>query len=190
MGYPKALLPLGEHTFLTRILHALDPIKLSEIRVILGAHAPSILPLLTDAHVRTITNPRPERGQLSSMQLGMTGLDPASRGCLIWPVDQPVISAGLVRALIEHFLKSTAQLAVPICGGKTGHPAIFGRALIEELLALPPDATPKPAVARHLAAAAFLPTDEQGSVEDIDSPEDYERLTGESLSSALSRIHP
>jgi hypothetical protein len=52
---------------------------------------------------------------------------------------------------------------------------------------LPPDASPKVIVARHKNEGAWLVTEETGTVEDIDTPHDYLRLTGETLESALAR---
>jgi len=121
------------------------------------------------------------------MRLALENLDPECRGCLLWPVDQPLISAALVRSLIHLFLRSTASLAMPDCAGKPGHPALIGPVLIAELLAAPPDANPKHIVARHKAGAVWLPAEEMNTVEDIDTPEDYCRLTGETLASALAR---
>jgi hypothetical protein len=42
-------------------------------------------------------------------------------------------------------------------------------------------------VARHADETVWLETGESGTVEDIDTPEDYFRLIGEPLASALSR---
>jgi len=187
MGFPKALLPLGELTFLGRILETLAAVGFGQIRVVLGSHESVIRPLLQDRRVHTIMNPHPERGQLSSMQLGMQDLDPGCLGCLLWPVDQPLISIGLVQGLIRLFRDASAQLAEPRCGTRAGHPVIFGRALIGELLAQPAEANPKPIVARYQEGAAWLATDERWTVEDIDTEQDYLRLTSEPLASALAR---
>jgi molybdenum cofactor cytidylyltransferase len=187
MGHPKALLPLGAETFLTRILATLKELDLADARVILGTHEPQIRPLLLSCQVRILVNPNPERGQFSSMRLALENLDSGCRGCLIWPVDQPLISPGLVRDLIRLFWRISAPLVMPVYSGKTGHPALFGRVLIDELLAAPPDANPKLIIAKYKIEAAQLPCDEGGTVEDIDTPDDYLRLTGESLPLALAR---
>ncbi len=189
MGFPKALLPVGQDTFLTRILDTLDQAGLSDPRVVLGAHASLIRPTLANYAASILVNPNPARGQGSSVRLGVQGLDPDCPGCLIWPVDQPLISPDLVRGLAGLFAISMKPLVLPRCQDKPGHPAIFGRSLIEELLAAPADASPKLVVARHRRRAAWLQTDETGVIEDIDTPKDYFRIIGESLESALARRH-
>jgi molybdenum cofactor cytidylyltransferase len=187
MSFPKALLPLGPDTFLTRILKTLRTLPLPAALVILGSHASRIEPLMASHQVRVFVNPHPEQGQFSSMRLALENLHPECSGCLIWPVDQPLVSAALVHELIRFFLNSDAALALPDYEGMAGHPTIFGKALIGELLAAPSGANPKLIVARHKKNAVWLPTDERGTVEDIDTPEDYLRLTGETLTAALAR---
>jgi len=189
MGYPKALLPLGPDTFLIRILKTINKLRLPETLVVLGTHEPAIRPLLLSCRVTVLINPDPAGGQISSMKLAAQSLGPECLGCLVWPVDQPLVSASLVRRLIRLFRSSAAPLAMPQVQGRAGHPAIFGRALIEELLSAPPDANPKLIVARHKSEAAWLMTREAGAVEDVDTPEDYRRLMGETLESALARRH-
>jgi len=189
MGHPKALLPLGTDTFLTHILKTLSTLRLPDARVVLGIHEPAIRLLLVSLRVDILINPDPAGGQISSMKLAARSLDPVCRGCLIWPVDQPLVSADLVRSLIRLFRKSAAPLALPCFAGQAGHPVIFGRALIDELLAASPDANPKLIVARYKSEAAWLPTNEPGTVEDIDTPDDYHKHTGETLESALARRH-
>ncbi len=57
----------------------------------------------------------------------------------------------------------------------------------DELLAASPDDNPKLIFARFKAEEAHLPCEERGTVEDIDTPDDYLRLTGETLALALAR---
>jgi molybdenum cofactor cytidylyltransferase len=187
MGYPKALLPLGKDTFLTRILKTLNTLRLPDARVVLGTHEPDIRPLLVSYRVTILINPDPAGGQISSMKLAAQSFDPVGRGCLIWPVDQPLVSADLIRNLIRLFCKSAAPLALPRFKDQAGHPVIFGRTLIEALQAAPPDANPKLIVAHYKNEAAWLQTNESGTVEDIDTPGDYRKHTGETLESALAR---
>jgi molybdenum cofactor cytidylyltransferase len=155
--------------------------------IVLGAHEPEIRPGLAKYRILILVNPDPARGQISSMRLAAEHLDPQCQGCLIWPVDHPLVTPALVSNLIRLFLDTGAPLALPCCRGRAGHPAIFGPVLMQELLAAPPDSSPKLIVGRHRQSAALLETVETGTIEDIDTPEDYYRLTGETLSSVLSR---
>ena len=80
------------------------------------------------------------------------------------------------------------MIAYPKYGDKRGHPAIFHRALFQEFTATPLKEGPKNILLRHQQDTAELPTTEQAAVQDIDTPAEYEALTGESVKSALERM--
>jgi len=181
MGYPKALLPMGSHTFLSRILETLGSACPGEVTVVVGRHAEEIRSRTVNPNVRFIVNPRPELGQISSIQLALRRLEPDCAGCLLWPVDLPMVSASLVSALIGLFRDSEAWVVMPSCGGRRGHPAVFRRALFQELLDWPEGKSPKELILRHSEQMMLLSTEETAILEDVDTPEDYHRLTGQTL---------
>ena len=187
MGYPKALLPLGGGTFVGRILQTLTEAGLTEARIVLGPDAGRIAPLLRREHVILLSNPDPGRGQISSMKIALSDLPPHCEGCLFWPVDQPAVSAQTVRKLVRLFGESGAMIAMPACSGKHGHPAVFRRDIWAELMRVPFEAGPKPVIAAHAAETALLACDEAATIEDVDTPEDYLRLTGMTLDQALDK---
>jgi molybdenum cofactor cytidylyltransferase len=187
MGYPKALLPIREATFLTRILGIVNETGLATPVIVLGRAAAIVQPTIKDWPARVQINADPDRGQLSSIQLGLSSLDEDAIACMIWPVDQPAVSARLVRDLAQLFLDSGCALAFPKFGDRRGHPAVFGRALFREFLEAPPEAGAKKIILRHLEDAVELPTDESAVIQDIDTPLDYESLVGESVEKALAR---
>jgi molybdenum cofactor cytidylyltransferase len=185
MGFPKVLLPIGSDIFLTRVLNTLENVGLTTATVVLGNHAEQILPRISGRRVRIVVNSNPVEGQLSSIKLALSHLEPSVTGCLIWPVDQPGVSEILIGALIELFIASGERLVLPRCGERRGHPAIFGRALFQEILETPLYEGLKKLVLRHSREIGLLPTDELATVEDIDTPEHYARFTGTSLEDAL-----
>ncbi len=188
MGYPKALLPLGGQTFLTTILGALDQLGFPPPRVILGREARRIEPFISGRRLHILVNENPSRGQLSSIQLGLTGIGPGCQGCLIWPVDQPAVPRYLVMRLLDLFLSCEAPIVLPCYAGRRGHPAIFRRNLFRELLHVSPEVGAKHLVSHYRDEIEVLITDEPSTVEDIDTPEDYRMLTGETLDAALARV--
>jgi molybdenum cofactor cytidylyltransferase len=187
MGYPKALLPLRDGTFISRVLDTLARVELAEPRIILGRDAGRIIPSISDQQVRLLINPDPGQGQISSMKLALNDLAPNDVGCLFWPVDQPGVQEGLIRDLIRLFCASGALIALPVYEGKRGHPAIFHRSIFQELLHAPVEAGLKGVVRRHVSETALLPCNESAVAEDVDTSEDYLRLTGETVNQALRR---
>lgn len=187
MGYPKALLPLGSDTFLTRILGTLRNVGLPKPTIIVGRAASIIEQHIRDWPAEIWINPDPSRGQLSSIQLALSHLKPEYVAGLIWPVDQPAVSEDLVRQLTWVFANSESRIAFPVYGNKRGHPAIFHRALFQEFMDAPLEEGPKKILQRHQHATTVLPTEESATVQDIDTPADYQALTGVTLDSALAR---
>jgi molybdenum cofactor cytidylyltransferase len=189
MGYPKALLPVGRDIFITRILRTLRKIELPKPIVILGRTAPIIRPQIEDWAADIYINPDPDRGQLSSIQLALSHVTPKFMAGMIWPVDLPVVSEDLVRRLVQLFASSEPKIAFPKYGAKSGHPAIFHRTLFPEFMEISPDDGPKKILSRHKRGWAVLATEEPACVQDIDTPMDYRKLTGEDLDSVLKRLN-
>ncbi len=188
MGYPKAILPLGRDTFITRILRTLKEVELPKPIVVVGRAASIIRPVIADWPAEIVINADPDRGQLSSIQLALSHINPECVGGMIWPVDQPAISQELVRRLVHLFTSSEPKIAFPMHDNKNGHPAIFHRDLFREFMEASPDEGPGPILSRYKHASAILPGEESACVQDIDTPEDYLNLTGENLDLVLKRV--
>lgn len=189
MGYPKAILPLGTDTFITRILATLKTVELPKPIIVLGRTASAIRAEIKDWPADVIINPDPDRGQLSSIQLALSHMNPDSAAAMIWPVDQPVVSVDVVRRLTQLFISSEPKIAFPVHGDKNGHPAIFHRTLFQEFMEVSPEEGPRSILSRHKHATAVLTTDEPACIQDIDTPMDYQDLTGEDLDTALERLN-
>jgi molybdenum cofactor cytidylyltransferase len=188
MGYPKALLPLGSDTFLTHILGMLKNVGMPKPIIVLGRAASIVRQQIQDWPSDILVNPDPDRGQLSSIQIALSHIPPDCIAGMIWPVDQPAVSENLVRRLVDLFITSGSRIACPIYGNKRGHPAIFHRDLFQEFMDAPLEEGPKKIILRYQNAMVLLPTEESAAVQDIDTPADYETLTGESLNTALAKI--
>lgn len=186
MGYPKALLPIGEELFLTRILKVSGRIGMAKPIIILGRSADRIERAIHDWPVEIRINPDPDRGQLSSIQIGLSAVPPESHAAMIWPVDHPAVSEDLVRRLAQLFIDKGSLISCPEYGGRRGHPAIFHRAFFAELMDVPLAEGPKKIISSRKSETSLLPTSESAVVQDIDTPADYENLTGISLKDALA----
>jgi molybdenum cofactor cytidylyltransferase len=188
MGHSKALLPFGNRTFLAHIMETVRTVGLATPVVILGRSAAVIQPAIGDLPASIQTNPDPDRGQLSSIQIGLSSLSPNTQAAMIWPVDQPAVSETLVRRLAQRFVQSDCLMAFPKYEGKRGHPAILHCSVFKEFLNAPLREGPKKIILCHLQELAELTTDESAVIQDIDTPSEYAALTGESVQSALARL--
>ena len=76
---------------------------------------------------------------------------------------------------------------MPRCRGRNEHPAILRSELFQPLLSLALYKGAKELIQSYSRETSFLETNELSTVEDVDTPEDYRKLTGEALQSALGR---
>ena len=181
MGRPKALLPLGEDTFLSRVCRTLAEGGVDDLVVIAGPEAADVERELDRAGVcaRVVENARRDQGQLTSLQAGLAVADrPGVDGVLVHLVDVPLVAPGTVRAVVEAFGRTRAPIVRPSVGGRHGHPVVFGRSIFDELRAADPAVGAKAVVRAHAADALDVAVDDAGACQDIDTPEDYRRLIG------------
>src|SRR5262249_41575583 len=136
MGRDKALLPWRDGTFLSAAIRALQPAT-ELVIVVTGANAAALEPI-ADAHAAFIAvNPEPERGQFSSLQVGLQELLHRGRAAaIVTLVDRPAAEADTVQQIKAAFLSAGQQTwaAIPEFGGRHGHPIVVGREMIEAFL--------------------------------------------------------
>jgi molybdenum cofactor cytidylyltransferase len=172
MGTDKALLPYGGSSFLEHLVNLLRP-RVAPVVVVLGHNAEEIRAALS-VPCEVVINTNYLAGQLSSLQAGIRALPADSPAALVALVDHPAIAAATVDALLERFESAAPAVLIPRYQGRRGHPVLFSRAVLEELLALPPSATAKQVV--NAREAAYLEVDDPGVLRDVDTPADYSAL--------------
>jgi len=178
MGRPKALLPLGEGPFLAVILEKCRSAGLGEVVVAVGPDLDNRLSNIDLGESRLVRNPRPETGPIGSIRLALADLNQTVEAVLVWHVDRPHVRADTVRLLLERFREGSQPIVVPGYGGRRGHPVVFGRAVFAELERVPDHEGARGVVRADPSRVALVDVDDPAVVEDIDTPEDYERLVG------------
>ncbi len=181
-GFPKALLPVGGASFLESIVANLEDAGLDEVVIVTGPHDAEIQAAHEGRwgrHVTWVVNPEHARGQLSSLRCALDALDPdPPDAVLVALVDQPLVRADTMRALVERHRTSGAAVVRPVTGGRHGHPVLFARATFDALRAAPEHEGAR-AVVRALGGAVHdVEVFDEGVVQDIDTVRDYERLVG------------
>ncbi|NIM51869.1 MAG: NTP transferase domain-containing protein [Gemmatimonadales bacterium] len=177
MGVPKALLSYRGRTFLRAILDACAALGVKERIVVLGYDADKILSESDLNDVAVLRTPSPESGPIGSIRAGIEAvLNRPVEGVLVWHVDRPHVAMATVEALLDRFRRGKEPIVVPSHHGRRGHPVIFGRAVFEELLAVPDDQGARAVVRSDPSRVAVVPVDDSAVTEDIDTPEAYKDL--------------
>jgi molybdenum cofactor cytidylyltransferase len=179
MGSAKALLPYQGRPFLEHLLEVSQHPKIGARRVVLGARAEAITQSVKLDPAEVVVNAEWEKGQLSSIQAAVRKLPAGTDGMLLFLVDHPLVSEGLVAQLIEKFYTSRTLIVLPTYLGRRGHPVIFSATLYEELLAAPPEVGARAVVWAHANGIVEVPTDEEGVVLNLNDPEALKKLTGD-----------
>lgn len=178
MGAPKALLLFNGRTFVTNILDSLRAAAIDHIIVAVAPGDDKILPYLQFPDVKAVLNREPaSAGPIASLRSGIgVAVNHAVEYLLVWPVDQPHVTANTARSVCESLWDSTQDIAVPVYEGRRGHPVLFRRAVFQELLEAPDDQGARSVVRRVPSRVLEVPVSDPAVLEDIDTPEDYDRL--------------
>lgn len=177
MGAIKVNLPWGKTTVLGAVISTLLEAGVEEIIVVIGNHPVQGLPPEVIPRIRFVSNPfAPETEMLVSLQVGLRVMKPEVTAALVVLGDQPQMETAVVRAILEAYHRRKLPLVVPSFQMRRGHPWLVGRALWEEILTSPPRQTLRDFLNRHAAEIDYLPLNRESILQDLDTPEDYERF--------------
>lgn len=175
MGGPKALLRLGETTFVGHACRLFARPGVASVVAVLGAEAERVragagLP----PGATVVVNDRWREGMLSSVWRGLDAADSeGADAVLLHPVDHPLVQPSTIDRVIEA-LSASAPIAVPTWDGRRGHPGGFHRSVFGELRSAPPDRGARAVLAADPGRVAHVAGD-PGCLVGIDTPADYER---------------
>lgn len=175
MGHPKALLVYHGETFLNGLVKRLGEVC-GKVIVVVGHHAQEIGDGLREP-AQLVVNPDPDRGQLSSLQTGLTAAFGA-QGFAFLPVDCPAVESQTLVQLSEAFAQRepSIEMVIPRFEGQRGHPVFLTEGVAQELLALPATASAKEVTRNKIAQTLYVDVKDAGVLSDVDDPASYRRL--------------
>jgi len=189
MGRDKALLPwppvsggsettTGE-TLLSASIAALKPFA-AVVVVVAGRNADNLAGVIAANGASMAVNPEPERGQFSSMQVGLQ--QALALGCdaaMITLVDCPPLSAASMKILRAAFDNALAQGhwgVAPEHNGRRGHPLLVNHALIDAFLAAPVTSNAREVKRAHGGMIEAVPVADSLVSVDVNTPWEYAAL--------------
>ena len=174
MARDKALLPLGESTFLGTLIETYLT-RLDPVIVVVGYHADAIREKFPrDERVRFVVNQGYDDGMLSSLQTGLREV--GGGGALFTLVDHPSLGPETLQIVADRFEREGPVALIPRYEGERGHPVAISAEVVAELLDLPSASSPKPVMRSHYPETLFLDLDDPAITQDIDLPEQYHKL--------------
>lgn len=193
-GSFKPLLKWGRRTVIGECVYNLRQSQLTELIVVLGHREAEIRPRLLGSGVAYAINPDYRAGgMLSSIKTGIAQVSPQMKAMLIALVDQPMVTTTIINQLINAYEAGGKKIAVPVYQGRHGHPVILSTEYIDDILQIndASDEGLRAFINSHRDEILEVPVDSASVLEDIDRPEDYERLSREARPLyAYNRWHP
>jgi len=178
IGRPKALLPLGDTSFLATCAGLLDRPGVALRIAVTGCESAAVaaeaarVPLLD-----VVKNPDYEAGMLGSV---LAGLDRAAEcgadAILLHPVDHPLVAAATIERVVTA-LAGGARVVVPSWEMRRGHPLGIAAAAWPSLRGSPAERGARAVLQDHPDWIEYVDGD-PGCVAGVNTRMDYERLIG------------
>ncbi len=177
-GAAKQALPWNGETLAAHAARMALDAGLDPVIVVLGYQAESVEKSLVGLPVHTVFNSDYEAGQSTSLCKGLEAL-PARTGAAVFLLaDQPLITAKILRTIVQAHRQSFAPACVPVFEGRRGNPVLFDKALFRELKEMRGDTGGRELLDKYAGAVVKVPSDYVVLL-DIDTPEEYERQNSE-----------
>ena len=173
MGKLKQLLPFADRPVIRHCLDKIISSGVDEIVAVLPENGSRIRDAIAGLPVTIIFNSDPESDMAGSVKKGLRAIGTSATGVLICLADHPLVSEGTFRTLIASHRQCTEKIIVPTFGGKSGHPVLFPRNVIEEIYH---SSTMREIILRDEERVRYIDLRDEGVLFDMDTREDYRRM--------------
>jgi nicotine blue oxidoreductase len=176
MGRPKQLADLDGRPLLAHVLASLEDAPVDRVLVALGGAAAEVLDRvdLGRAQPVVVEGWAAGMGHVLAGALATAGPDWAATVVLLG--DQPLVSGRAVARVVDAWRAGAGPVVTAAYGGRPGHPKLFDRRLLPELLRLAGDTGARELVAAHPEWVHQVEAGDLGSDADIDVEADLERV--------------
>ena len=178
LGQPKQLLPFMGTTLLGWVTAQVElATEIDEVVVVLGRAGDEIRRRVDFATATVVDNPVFGQGCASSYRAGIAALDQMSDAVMILLGDQPGVDPEIIDRVAREWRQAESHIALCSYRGRKGHPMIFARPMFDQLIGLHGDKAAWRLVDANIDLVHQVAFDVPFP-EDIDTLEDFERLTG------------
>lgn len=184
MGVPKMLLPWGQSTVIRTIINKALNAELSPVVVVTGAYQALLdeelapfTPGISIVHNEEFT----QHDMFYSVKKGISHLMDKCEAVMLFLGDQPHISLRIISDMGSLFYSQRPGILIPSYNMRRGHPTLIHHRFFQEILSMPNESNLKVFLASHEHEIQYLTIQDNSVLEDIDSPEGYQRLKNEYL---------
>jgi CTP:molybdopterin cytidylyltransferase MocA len=148
--------------------------------VVVGKNENSLGPVVYANGASLVRNPDAERGQFSSLQVGLQEvLNDGRDAAMVTLVDRPPARAATLQTLCSAFADAGNDVwaVVPEYNRKHGHPFLVAREMIEAFLKAPPSANARDIEHQNLRHISYVVVDDPLVTLNVDTPQEYAALS-------------
>lgn len=175
MGRNKLVLQIAGEPMVRGVVRRAGLAGLDPVVVVLGYDPEATTAAIGELTFRAIVNPDPARGLTSSLRAGLEAVPEDAAAAVMILGDMPLVTVEMLSGLVSRYRSEQPAVVVSVYGDVAAPPTLFDARLFEEILDLPDTMRPRVVVRRYRAETAAMqwPAD---SRQDVDRPEDAERL--------------
>lgn len=181
MGQPKLLLPYRGTTVIGQVLSVLSPAQIAT-RCVVVRQDDAALKQEAERHGAWVVQPGTDPPDMrASVEFALSRISQRHHphdddGWLLIPADHPLLSAELLRELLAVWQREQPQILVPTYHGRRGHPVMFRWRLARKTTSIPTDRGLNWLLETCASQVVEWPCEFAEVTQDLDTPEDYERL--------------
>ena len=187
-GLPKCLIKINQQPLLIKQISTLRSAGIECITVVTGYYHEQVEAIIADdASLNIVRNIAPERGQQSSVRLGLTHLQGNAELILITLADQPLIDANDLLELVQSYDSRPARMEIlyPVVNGLRGNPVLMSASSVKDFLKDAATISCRQYIDTHASVVYQYTTQNEHFIADLDTPEDltaFKRKTGLEIS--------
>ncbi len=176
----KLLFRVGGKSLIRRVVETAISSLASEVIVVTGHQAELVereISDLRDERLRIVRNVNYRGGMSSSVKVGVASTSREAEAVAILPADVAFISPSSIDHVILAYARLRPKVAVASYAGRPGHPILFDRSLLKEILQIDEESRGlKAVVLRHKEEILSVPVDDPRILIDVDRLKDLERV--------------
>ncbi len=174
MGVNKLLLRIEGETLVGRAARTALDAGLDPVLVVLGHEADLVARELEGIRCATVANPRHALGLATSLDAGVAAVPADASAALVLLADMPLVTAAMIRALVERHRDTGAALVASRYGAVVAPPALYARPFFAELRGAEGEGRGREVLARHASEVAWVDWPED-ALADVDEAADVEQ---------------
>ena len=176
MGRPKQLAELDGRPLLAHVLGSLDDAPVDRVVVALGGAAGEVLERVDLGRAEPLVVEGWAAGMGHVLASSLARAADGWQAVVVLLGDQPLVPAAAVARVVEAWRAGAGPVVTATYGGRPGHPKLFDRSLLPDLLRLAGDAGARDLVAAHPGWVHRVEAGDLGSDADVDVEADLERV--------------